>query len=99
MPGRLSYFFTIDPFKARRLLKSLSIKQGIKYDAPESAVDIAPFIALYELNVNEMLDPPNSFSASVNIFLSAVSKKVYNQKLSMSFSIGDFFYLLKALNS
>ena len=32
----------IDPFKARRLLKSLSIKQGIKYDAPESAVDIAP---------------------------------------------------------
>ena len=28
----------IDPFKVRRLLKSLSIKQGIKYDAPESAV-------------------------------------------------------------
>ena len=46
LPSRLSYFVTIDPFKARRLLKSLSIKQGIKYDAPESAVDIAPFIAL-----------------------------------------------------
>ena len=28
----------IDLFKVRRLLKSLSIKQGIKYDAPESAV-------------------------------------------------------------
>ena len=58
----------IDPFKARRLLKSLSIKQGIKYDAPESAVDIAPFIAFYELNVNEMLDPPSSFSTLLNIF-------------------------------
>jgi phosphatidylserine decarboxylase len=57
------FFFTVDPFIARRLLKSLSIKQGIKYDAPESAVDIAPFIAFYELKVDEMLDPPDSFSA------------------------------------
>jgi hypothetical protein len=36
-------------FVARRLLKSLSIKQGIKYDAPESAADIAPFIAFHGL--------------------------------------------------
>jgi phosphatidylserine decarboxylase len=57
------FFFTVDPFIARRLLKSLSIKQGIKYDAPESAVDIAPFIAFYKLKVDEMLDPPDSFSA------------------------------------
>jgi hypothetical protein len=40
---------TIDPSVARRLPKSLSIKQGIKYDAPESAADIAPFIAFHGL--------------------------------------------------
>ncbi|KAK0194123.1 hypothetical protein F5146DRAFT_1119448 [Armillaria mellea] len=39
---------------ARRLLKSLSIKQGIKYDAPESARDIPAFIEFHRLKV----DPP-----------------------------------------
>ena len=63
-----SVFLTVDPFIARRLLKSLSIKQGIKYDAPESALDIAPFIAFHGLNVDEILDPPDSFSTLVNIF-------------------------------
>jgi phosphatidylserine decarboxylase len=61
-------FFTVDPFIARRLLKSLSIKQGIKYDAPESALDIAPFIAFHRLKVDEILDPPDSFSTLVNTF-------------------------------
>ena len=39
-----------------------SIKQVIKYDAPELAVDIAPFIAFHGLNIDEILDPPDSFS-------------------------------------
>ena len=48
---------------ARRLLKSLSIKQGLKYDAPESVRDIPPFIEFHNLNTEEILDPLDSFSA------------------------------------
>ena len=47
---------------ARRLLKSLSIKQGLKYDAPESVRDIPPFIEFHNLNTEEILDPLDSFS-------------------------------------
>lgn len=49
---------------ARKLLKSMSIKQGVKYDSPESAKDIAGFIEFHNLNVDEILDPLNSFSSS-----------------------------------
>lgn len=48
---------------ARRLLKSLSIKQGIKYDAPESARDIPTFIEFHNLKVDEILEPLANFSA------------------------------------
>ncbi|KAH9986068.1 phosphatidylserine decarboxylase-domain-containing protein [Russula vinacea] len=48
--------------RARRLLKSLSIKQGIKYDSPESAYGIRAFIEFHQLNVDEILDPLPSFS-------------------------------------
>ena len=65
----LSLLILADRFIARRLLKSLSIKQGIKYDAPESVQDIAPFIAFHGLNVDEILQPPESFSTFLNIFL------------------------------
>ncbi|KAI0311126.1 phosphatidylserine decarboxylase-domain-containing protein [Amylostereum chailletii] len=47
--------------RARRLLKSLSIKQGIKYDSPASALDIPSFIEFHNLKVNEILDPLDSF--------------------------------------
>ena len=47
---------------ARRLLRSLSIKQGIKYNAPESARDIPAFIAFHNLNIDEVRDPLDSFS-------------------------------------
>jgi len=46
---------------ARRLLKSLSIKQGIKYDDPESAKGIPAFIEFHGLKVEEILDPLDSF--------------------------------------
>jgi hypothetical protein len=49
---------------ARRLLKSLSIKQGIKYDSPESAYGIQAFIEFHKLNVDEILNPLSSFSRS-----------------------------------
>ncbi|RDB20431.1 Phosphatidylserine decarboxylase proenzyme 3, partial [Hypsizygus marmoreus] len=54
--------------RARRLLKSLSIKQGIKYDAPESALDIPTFIEFHGLNVDEILDPLDSFKTFNEFF-------------------------------
>ena len=42
----------------------MSIKQGLKYDSPESARDIPQFIAFHNLNVEEIRDPLDSFSAS-----------------------------------
>lgn len=49
---------------ARKLLKSLSIKQGVKYDAPESAAGIPAFIEFHGLKVDDILDPLDSFSRS-----------------------------------
>ncbi|KAH8092634.1 phosphatidylserine decarboxylase-domain-containing protein [Cristinia sonorae] len=54
--------------RARRLLKSLSIKQGIKYDDPESARDIPAFIEFHNLDVNEILDPLPSFKTFNEFF-------------------------------
>lgn len=66
---RTRYVFTISSLNAayiesiaRRLLKSLSIKQGIKYDSPESARDIPQFIQFHGLKVDEIQDPLDSFS-------------------------------------
>ena len=56
-------------FVARRLLKSLLIKQGTKYDNPESAKGIPAFIRLHGLKVEEILDPLDSFSTSSAILL------------------------------
>jgi phosphatidylserine decarboxylase len=47
---------------ARRLLKSLTIKQGIKYDSPESTREISAFIQFHNLKVDEILEPISSFS-------------------------------------
>ena len=72
-----------DFFIARCLLKSLSIKQGIKYNAPESAQNIGPFITFYGLNVDEMLDPPDSFSTFLN---------VSQQHYLIDLTFNQFFY-------
>ncbi|KAI9069632.1 hypothetical protein FKP32DRAFT_1671210 [Trametes sanguinea] len=39
----------------------LSIKQGLKYDSPESARDIPTFIAFHKLNVDEIAEPLSNF--------------------------------------
>ncbi|THG96606.1 hypothetical protein EW026_g5254 [Hermanssonia centrifuga] len=54
--------------RARRLLKSLSIKQGIKYDSPESARDIPAFITFHKLNVSEIMEPIESFKTFNQFF-------------------------------
>ena len=45
----------------------MSVKQGIKYDAPESAKDIPAFIEFHNLDVKEILNPIDSFSESNGI--------------------------------
>jgi phosphatidylserine decarboxylase len=45
----------------RNLLKSMSVKQGVKYDAPESAKDIPAFIEFHKLDTEEILEPLHSF--------------------------------------
>lgn len=54
--------------RARRLLKFLSIRQGMKYDSPESALDIPGFIDLYGLDVSEILEPLDSFKTFNQFF-------------------------------
>ncbi|KIM63511.1 hypothetical protein SCLCIDRAFT_117153 [Scleroderma citrinum Foug A] len=54
--------------RARRLLKSLTLKQGMKYDSPDSIRDIQPFIDFHKLNVNEILQPLESFKTFNEFF-------------------------------
>ncbi|KAF9255142.1 hypothetical protein L218DRAFT_1081995 [Marasmius fiardii PR-910] len=54
--------------RARRLLKSLSIKQGNKYDSPESVKDIPGFIAFHGLKMEEVLEPIESFKTFNQFF-------------------------------
>jgi hypothetical protein len=43
----------------------------MKYDDPESARDIPAFIEFHNLNVDEILDPLNSFSPCFALMLMA----------------------------
>lgn len=47
--------------RIKKMLKNMSIKQGLKFDNPNSVRDIAPFIAFHQLNMEEVLDPLESF--------------------------------------
>eukprot|EP01113_Clastostelium_recurvatum_P032709 TRINITY_DN4235_c0_g1_i1.p1 TRINITY_DN4235_c0_g1~~TRINITY_DN4235_c0_g1_i1.p1 ORF type:complete len:575 (+),score=184.18 TRINITY_DN4235_c0_g1_i1:53-1726(+) len=46
---------------AKKILKHLTVSQGKKYDDPKSKKEIPGFIAFHQLNVDEMLDPLDSF--------------------------------------
>ena len=48
-------------FAVRKLLRSLSFKQGRKYDDPASASQIAGFINFHQLDMNEVLHPTSAF--------------------------------------
>ncbi|ODQ66698.1 hypothetical protein NADFUDRAFT_57597 [Nadsonia fulvescens var. elongata DSM 6958] len=54
--------------KIKKLLKSLSIKQGKKYDSPASIRDISPFINFHRLNLNEVLEPLENFKTFNEFF-------------------------------
>ncbi|KAK4046935.1 phosphatidylserine decarboxylase [Microbotryomycetes sp. JL201] len=58
----------MDGQRVRRLLESMTIKQGIKYDALSSVRDIKPFIEFHNLNMDEVLDPVESFKTFNEFF-------------------------------
>lgn len=66
----------------------MSIKQGIKYDSPESARDIPNFIEFHGLNINEILDPLDSFS-EYTLYL-CVSEESVSYTITETFN--EFFY-------
>jgi phosphatidylserine decarboxylase len=39
----------------------MTAKQGAKFDAPESVAEIPRFIAFHQLDMDEVLDPIDSF--------------------------------------
>jgi len=47
--------------RIKKLLKSLTIKQGIKFNSPDSIKEITPFINFHELDVNEIKLPLSEF--------------------------------------
>ncbi|CDR45926.1 RHTO0S11e06370g1_1 [Rhodotorula toruloides] len=54
--------------RIRRMLDSLTKKQGLKYDSPASAREIEPFIRFHNLNMEEVLDPLSSFKTFNEFF-------------------------------
>ncbi|GAA5826014.1 hypothetical protein JCM11251_000092 [Rhodosporidiobolus azoricus] len=54
--------------RIRRMLDSLTKKQGVKYDSPASAKEIPPFIKFHNLNMEEVLDPLSSFKTFNEFF-------------------------------
>jgi phosphatidylserine decarboxylase len=47
--------------RIKKMLKSLSVKQGKKYDDPASASQIEGFIAFHQLDMSEVLHPVSEF--------------------------------------
>lgn len=58
--------------KIRKLLESLSIKQGKKFDAPASVREIKPFIDFHQLNLSEVLLPLEEFKSFNEFFYRAL---------------------------
>jgi len=56
----------------RKLLKSLSFKQGRKYDDPASASEILPFINFHQLDMSEVLLPTDQFKNFNEFFYRAL---------------------------
>src|SRR5579859_5683332 len=65
----------------KQLLRSLSVKQGKKYDSPLSAREIKGFIAFHQLDMSEVLRPVEEF---------ATYPPHYNPNTNISFN--EFFF-------
>ncbi|KAI9188952.1 phosphatidylserine decarboxylase [Blastocladiella emersonii ATCC 22665] len=51
----------VETAKVRKMLHSMSVKQGVKYTDPKSVAEIPKFIKYHNLNRDEILDPLDSF--------------------------------------
>lgn len=58
--------------KIRKLLESLSIKQGKKFDSPASVREIKPFIDFHQLDLSEVLLPLEEFKSFNEFFYRAL---------------------------
>ena len=58
----------VEGARARSLLKSLSIKQGMKTDDPASVADIPTFVEFHNLDLNEVREPLGSFKTFNEFF-------------------------------
>jgi phosphatidylserine decarboxylase len=58
--------------RIRKLLKSLSIKQGKKYDDPASTAEIPSFIAFHQLDMSEVLLRTSEFKSFNEFFYRAL---------------------------
>jgi len=58
--------------RIKKLLRSMSIKQGRKYDHPASAAHIRPFINFHNLDMSEVLLPTESFKNFNEFFYRAL---------------------------
>ncbi|CAG8976671.1 hypothetical protein HYALB_00012063 [Hymenoscyphus albidus] len=58
--------------RIRKLLKGLSIKQGVKYDDPASAAEIEKFLAFHQLDMSEVLLPLDQFKSFNEFFYRAL---------------------------
>ena len=59
-------------FAVRKLLRSLSLKQGKKYDDPASAAEIEGFINFHQLDMSEVLLPVEQFKNFNEFFYRAL---------------------------
>jgi len=53
--------FAVDHMQIKKVLRHLTEKQGVKYSNPVSVKEIDPFLKFHGLNVDEILDPLDSF--------------------------------------
>ncbi|RDI87955.1 hypothetical protein Vi05172_g1826 [Venturia inaequalis] len=58
--------------RIKKLLKSLSVKQGSKFDDPASAAEIASFVQFHQLDMSEVLLPMDSFKNFNEFFYRAL---------------------------
>lgn len=54
--------------RVKKMLKNMSVKQGVKFDSPSSAREIATFIGFHNLNVDEIAEPLESFKTFNEFF-------------------------------
>lgn len=70
-PSKPLYILT-KTYSVRRMLRSLSIKQGRKYDDPASATQIEDFINFHQLDMSEVLLPIEEFRTFNEFFYRAL---------------------------